>query len=51
MGKINEAGRLLRGGDKAASDDIIRELKKKYKGTFSQDDIMVAVKRKAGLQK
>lgn len=51
VGKINEAGQLLRGGDKAASDDIIRELKKKYKGTFSQDDIMVAVKRKAGLQK
>ena len=51
VGKINEAERLLRGGDKAASDDIIQELKKKYKGTFSQDDIMVAVKRKAGLQK
>ena len=51
VGKISEAGQLLRSGDKAASDDIIRELKKKYKGTFSQDDIMVAVKRKAGLQK
>ena len=50
-GKIEEAAKLLKEGNKASSDDIIRELKKKYKGVFTQDDIMAAVKRKAGIQK
>lgn len=51
IGKIEEAAKLLKEGNKASSDDIIRELKKKYKGVFTQDDIMAAVKRKAGIQK
>ena len=51
MGKIEEAADLLKSGDKEASNDIIRDLKKKYKGTFTQDDILKAVKRRAGLLK
>ena len=49
--KVEEAADLLKDGDKEASDDIIRDLKKKYKGTFTQDDILKAVKRRAGLLK
>ena len=51
IGKIEDAADLLKSGDKEASDDIIRDLKKKYKGTFTQDDILKAVKRRAGLLK
>jgi hypothetical protein len=50
-GKIEEAADLLKSGDKEASDDIIRDLKKKYKGTFTQDDILKFVKKRAGLLK
>ena len=51
IGKIEEAADLLKEGDKESSDDIIRDLKKKYKGTFTQDDILKAVKKRAGLLK
>ena len=51
MGKIEEAADLLKEGDKEASDDIIKDLKKKYKGTFTQDDILKAVKKRAGMLK
>ena len=51
MGKIEEAADLLKSGDKEASDAIIRDLKKKYKGTFTQDDILKAVKKRSGLLK
>ena len=51
IGKIKEAADLLKDGDKEASNDIIRDLKKKYKGTFTQDDILKAVKKRAGLLK
>ena len=51
MGKIEDAADLLKDGDKEASDAIIRDLKKKYKGTFTQDDILKAVKKRAGLLK
>ena len=50
-GKIEDAADLLKSGDKEASDDIIRDLKKKYKGTFTQDDILKFVRKRAGLLK
>ena len=43
-GKIEEGAEALRDGDKKTHDEIVRELRDRYRGIYSQDEIVKMIK-------
>jgi hypothetical protein len=42
--KLEKAAEAMASGDKKAHDDIVRELRERYRGIYSQDEIIKAIK-------